>query len=293
MFDWLDRVKQNESTGIDFLKFSYAVGKSDIVSPIIETILSVGISIFVGIKIYWVSIILGVLFILTLIFHSLCSKYEVREYEKRKYASEILDNQSSMIKSMSIEIESNKQWKNTIFAKNSELVCEKIRRTFREVFKCDTRVSVEYVFDKIIKQNGKKEKYVKMSGRKSKNRDYGRGAVPLEKRKVYFSYKIFNHNKTGLRILREEDINNKNKWYKNPEHSNNIKMYMAIAVSVRNNSTVDFILQIDFLRIPSFLEGKSDEEIQDFVNQYLTTYINIISLSYLLNLSNNHRIPEV
>lgn len=60
MFDWLDKVKQNESTGIDFLKFSYAVGKSDIVSPIIETVLSVGISIFVGIKIYWISIVLGI-----------------------------------------------------------------------------------------------------------------------------------------------------------------------------------------------------------------------------------------
>lgn len=293
MFDWLDKIKQNESAGIDFIKFAYAVGKSDVVSPIIETVLSVLISVFVGIQLYWLSIILGIFFVLVLIFHSLCSKYEVREYEKRKFASEILDNQSSLIKSMSIEIESNKQWRNTIFSKNSGLVCEKIRRGFKEVFKCDTRVSVEYVFDKNIKPNGNTEKYVKMSGRKSKNRDLCRGAVPLENRKVYFSYKIFSQNKTGLSILREEDINNESTWFNNPEHLNNIKMYMAIAVSVSNNSMVDFILQIDFLRIPSFLEGKSDKEIQDFVNQYLTTYINIISLSYLLNLNKKHQIPEV
>ena len=69
-------------------------------------------------------------------------------------------------------------------------------------------------------------------------------------------------------------------------------MYLGIAVSARDNDEVDYILQIDFLKNPEYFKKKSNEEIQAFINQYLTSYVNIITLSYLLNLNRHKQIPE-
>lgn len=56
------------------------------------------------------------------------AEYQGRLYTERKLTYEIFSEESSLIKSLVIEIENNATWKNSIFKKTSELVCEKIYR---------------------------------------------------------------------------------------------------------------------------------------------------------------------
>ena len=64
------------------------------------------------------------------------------------------------------------EWKSKIFRTTSEMVCEKIYSIFKEVFKCETRISVEYVFQKTIQnrnpacKNGWKEEQTQIKNEK-------------------------------------------------------------------------------------------------------------------------------
>ena len=48
---------------------------------------------------------------------------------------------------------------------------------------------------------------------------------------------------------------------------------------------MNFILQIDFLDDFKFGKHDTEEEIKNFVDNYLLSYINVVTLSYLLNLN--------
>ena len=48
-------------------------------------------------------------------------------------ASEILSDQSSLLKSIVIEIENNRSWKTKIFKTVADLVCEKIYTNIKEL----------------------------------------------------------------------------------------------------------------------------------------------------------------
>ncbi len=82
-------------------------------------------------------------------------------------------------------------------------------------------------------------------------------------------------------------------WYKNPNNNTNIKKYIGIAVSIYDENDVKFILEIDFIDDFIFGDNNDDADIKSFIEQYLMSYINIISISYLLNLNNKKEIPEV
>ncbi len=192
---------------------------------------------------------------------------------------------------LNIELKSNQQWKATIFKKISEIVCEKIQHIFKDILQCNTRVSIEYVFNK--RDLNKVEKFVKMSGRRSPNRDTCKKSILLNKRSKYYSYKLFTDNKIGINILSEDQIKQKTLWYKNPSHETDVKKYIGIAVSVQDDEHVDYILQIDCLDEIVFGKNDTNEEIALFINQYLKAYINVVSLSYSLNLNKNKQIPEV
>ena len=96
-----------------------------------------------------------------------------------------------------------------------------------------------------------------------------------------------------MNILESEKIHDPNIWYKNLENNVDVKKYIGIAVSVLDDEKVNFILQIDFL--DDFKVGKKDseEEIKNFVDQYLLSYVNIVTLAYLLNLNSKKELNEV
>lgn len=97
----------------------------------------------------------------------------------------------------------------------------------------------------------------------------------------------------GTNILSKEEIDNTTLWFKSSENSADVKKYIGIAVSVRNNKKVDFILQIDIM--DNFHFGKTDsiQDIEDFVDKYLLPYVNVVTFSYLLNLNRNKVLVEV
>ena len=95
-----------------------------------------------------------------------------------------------------------------------------------------------------------------------------------------------------LAILRLQ-IDDATIWYKNPQNNIDIKQYIGIAVSALDETKVDFIFQIDFLDEFKFGEDNSDKDIQKFIEKYFMSYINIVTLAYLLNLNNKKEIGEV
>lgn len=291
MFSWIDNNKEKDTIFINFIKFLYSIGKIEFVHSIIIAVLGIFIPIWIEQQKVSLAIIFLIILIFDIVFNYVCSKYQKRKFIQRKFAADILDNQSSLMNSITIEIQSNNQWKTSIFKKTSELVCEKIHNAFKEILKCDTRVSIEYIFEK--DRDGKVEKHIKMAGRRSPNRDTCKKSIPLENKRKYYSYQIFNDNKQGVNILPFEKIKDSHYWYINPSHSTNVKQYWGIAVSVLNEDRVDFILQIDCLEKLKIGKNNTDEEICDFINQYLKAYINIVSFSYLLNLTKTKKIPEV
>lgn len=214
-----------------------------------------------------------------------------KSFEQRKFAAEILEGESSLINSIFYLIQTNRSWKQNIFKTTSQLVCDRLHETFKNTFSCETRISVEFVFDKMI--NNKEEKYFQMAGRNSNHLTTFKNAVKSEDRKQYFSYKIFINNNLGVNILRENDINRDDIWYKNPVNNTKVKQYIGIAVSAINSDSVSFILQIDCLDEMIFGENNSNEDIYDFVNKYILTYVNTLKMAYLLGLKQNKKISEV
>lgn len=143
---------------------------------------------------------------------------------------------------------------------------------------------MEYIFNKSTKTSSN-VKYVKMAGRRSIQRSVVKKSTTLEKRKKYYSAKIFINNNNGVNILNIEEIQNKDIWYKNPKNNINVQKYVGIAVSVYDENEVKFILEIDFIDDFSFGDNNDDLDVKIFIEQYLMSYINIISISYLLNLN--------
>ena len=60
-----------------------------------------------------------------------------------------------------------------------------------------------------------------------------------------------------------------------------------------DNEEVNFILQIDFLDDFKFGKDDTEEEIKNFVDKYLLSYVNVVTLSYLLNLNGKKELIEV
>lgn len=292
LFKWFDKHKNEDISSIQFLKFLYSIGKKSWLHTIVSAILGIIIPImFDKEKYIWFTILI-LLMISDIFFAYVCIEYYQLSYLKRKFAQEILLDQSSLLKSIWVEIENNIGWKNKIFKTVSDLVCEKIYQNFKEIFNCETRISVEYVFNKNTKTT-QNVKHIKMVGRRSKKRATVRKSVIFEKREKYYSYKIFLNNNNGINILDETQINDSNIWYKDPTHTINVKKYVGIAVDVYDENEVKFILSIDFVDDFDFGDNNTEEEVKQFIENYLIAYINLISISYLLNLNNKKQIPEV
>lgn len=292
VWDWIDKIKNEDSGFASFLKWCYAIGKISWIHALVSAAAGILIPIFFEKNCYKSMVGAIVIAILDILYAYICNEYQKKLFISRKFTSELLEEFSSLIKSLNIFVQNETEWKSKIFRTTSEMVCEKIYSIFKEVFKCETRISVEYVFQKTI-QNRNPVQHVKMAGRKSRHRSKTRKSVPLEKKRKYYSYQIFVNNNKGMNILESEKIHDPNIWYKNLENNVDVKKYIGIAVSVLDDEKVNFILQIDFL--DDFKVGKKDseEEIKNFVDQYLLSYVNIVTLAYLLNLNSKKELNEV
>lgn len=288
IFDWLTQRRNDDSALAQFLKLGYALGQKPWLHSIISALMGIFIPIFFELGNYILFVVLIIVLILDILYASICNSYRKKAYTQRKFAAETLASQSSLLKSIVIEMENNTAWKSKIFKTVSNLVCEKIYQNFKEVFSCEARVAIEYVFNKAPENI----RYVKMSGRRSNKRSIVKRSTALEKRKNYYSYKIFINNNNGINILNTEQLQDEEVWYKNPKNNVTVKKYIGIAVSVYDNTDVKFILEIDFLDDFTFVDDDNDA-MKQFIDQYLMTYINIISIAYLLNLNGKKEIPEV
>lgn len=292
LYRWLEQHKNTDASWFQFLKLMYSLGKKAWLHTAFSALLGIAIPISYDEGKRKLFVLLIVLMLADIVYAQVCNQYYQISGLKTKFAKEILSDQSSLLKSVLIEIENNNCWKNKIFKTVSDLVCEKIYQNFKEIFKCETRVSVEYVFNKQTK-TGQVTKYIKMAGRRSNKRCTVKKSVVFEKREKYYSYKIFLNNNKGVNILDEGKINNQKIWYKDPKHMTNVKKYVGIAVNVYDEDEVKFILSIDFIDNFDFGENNTEDDINEFIENYLTAYINLISISYLLNLNNKKEIPEV
>lgn len=292
IWDWIDKIKNEDNGFVSFLKWCYAIGKISWIHAVISAAAGILIPIFFEMS-YYKSMAVAIAFaILDILYAYICNEYQKKLFISRKFTSELLEEFSSLIKSLNIFVQNESEWKSKIFRTTSEMVCEKIYSIFKEVFKCETRISVEYVFLKTI-QNRNPEQHVKMAGRKSRHRSKTRKSIPLEKKQKYYSYQIFVNNNKGMNILESKEIQNQSIWYKNPENNVDVKKYIGIAVSVLDDEKVNFILQTDLLDDFKFGRNDSEEEIKNFVDQYLLSYVNIVTLAYLLNLNSKKELNEV
>lgn len=292
IWDWIDKIKNEDNGFVSFLKWCYAIGKISWIHAVISAAAGILIPIFFEMS-YYKSMAVAIAFaILDILYAYICNEYQKKLFISRKFTSELLEEFSSLIRSLNIFVQNESEWKSKIFRTTSEMVCEKIYSIFKEVFKCETRISVEYVFLKTI-QNRNPEQHVKMAGRKSRHRSKTRKSIPLEKKQKYYSYQIFVNNNKGMNILESKEIQNQSIWYKNPENNVDVKKYIGIAVSVLDDEKVNFILQIDLLDDFKFGRNDSEEEIKNFVDQYLLSYVNIVTLAYLLNLNSKKELNEV
>ena len=288
----LDTIKKQDTGFVHFLKWCYSIGKISWIHAVISAIAGIYIPISYENKQYMGMIIGGLIGILDLIWSYICNEYQKKLFINRRFTSELLEEFSSLVKSLSIFVENDSDWKNKIYGTTSEMVCEKLYSIFKEVLKCETRVSIEYTFQKEL-QSGESERHVKMAGRKSRHRSMTRNSIPLECKKKYYSYWIFIKNNKGINILETDEIQNEDIWYKNPDNNVDVKRYIGIAVSAFDNNEVNFIIQIDFLDEYKFGKDDSKEDIKEFVDKYLLSYVNVVTLAYLLNLDGKKEMTEV
>ena len=293
VYNALDSIKREDNIITQFLKLMFTIGKVGWIHAVISVIAGIFIPIIwdKG-QIGW-SVVLLLLTICDIIYAYVCNGYQKRLYEERKFSVELLNELSSLLRSLNIYVVNNENWKEDIFHKTSEMACEKIYSIFRQIFRCETRVSVEYVFDKVNEETFQPETYVKMSGRRSFHRSGGRKAELLETREGYCSYRIFKENNAGTNILNREHINDPEKWHQKPNANTNVSRYIGIAECVLNDRIVRYILQIDFMNDFSFGSTNSEEEVRNFIERYLMVYTNMITFSYLLNFDNAKTIGEV
>lgn len=159
IWDWIDKIKNEDNGFVSFLKWCYAIGKISWIHAVISAAAGILIPIFFEMS-YYKSMAVAIAFaILDILYAYICNEYQKKLFISRKFTSELLEEFSSLIKSLNIFVQNESEWKSKIFRTTSEMVCEKIYSIFKEVFKCETRISVEYVFLKTI-QNRNPEQHV-------------------------------------------------------------------------------------------------------------------------------------
>lgn len=107
IFKWIDQHKSEDTALIHFLKLVYSIGQKSWLHAIISAVLGIIIPIMFDTKNFVVFGVCIFLMILDIIYACICNNYNKAVYLKRKFAHEILLDQSALLKSILIEIENN------------------------------------------------------------------------------------------------------------------------------------------------------------------------------------------
>ena len=120
IYNWLNKNKDSENILIQLLRLIYTVEISTPVHVILSSIIGIFIPLLIS-KHLALSIILLIIFVLGNILHFISEGFHTKNFEERKFAKNILADQSSLINSMGIIINTDPHWKNIIFKE----MCEK------------------------------------------------------------------------------------------------------------------------------------------------------------------------
>lgn len=124
LMKWLRKKRNEDTTFTQVLKLGFSIGQRSWIHAILSAISGIVIPIFYEQSHYILFASLILILILDIIYAYICNAYQQVAYEQRKFASEILADESSLLKSIVIEMENNPNWKNKIFKTVSDLVCD-------------------------------------------------------------------------------------------------------------------------------------------------------------------------
>ncbi len=292
IYNWACSIKKKETALAYLIQFFYKVFSNAAVQTLVTSIAGIIIPLLVNPNedICEFCIII-IIFILINIIFGICNCYKNKTYINRRFKHHLVNSLSHITNSLTIEVQTNPNYRSNILKTTGDIVCRELHKLCKTIFNEDVRVSIEYIFTKEI--DGKFEKCTKMISRCSPERE-----VPRNKtfnlnninRKKYYSNQIFRDNQVGIHFLNNDEITHTNKWYVNPTHTNKVIQYLSIAKSI-DNENVAFIFQIDSLTTELF--GKNNVEAQNFANEYLSPYVNILRLAYTLNMNRKGEVVEI
>lgn len=276
MWKLIDDNKHKDKIFINLLRLVYSIFRSEFVSYIVLTI----ITLFIPVVFqsddktpFWILI---TLFIIISALKYLCFSYKKHCEHQTNRIFRTLDLQSETVSSINYLILSTPKWQKNFFEKTCEIVCSKVKELFSAELNLKTRVSVEYVHS----NNKNNQKMIKMVGRQSSSRQNASREKLFADKKKYYIYKIFDCNNSGENILRKQEIDEPQNWFTNKLHNVKVNEYWGIAIE--ENNIVKFVLQIDFLDETKM----KDSEIHSFIKDNLRTFIQIIRMSYLIEIEN-------
>ena len=129
VISYLNKQKSKDNLWTNLLKLLYSYGQITWLHALISTGLSIAIPLVLGKSIFWTCLLISYL-IIDAWGVALCNRYQYHRYTERILSSDLLSEESSLLKSLAIEMEHKSNWKGAIFKTTSELVCEKIYRCY-------------------------------------------------------------------------------------------------------------------------------------------------------------------
>ena len=112
---WLISKRNDDSIGTQILRLLFSLGQKSWLHAAISALLGIFIPICYEKEKWWLFFFGIFLLLLDIWFAYICNSYQIASYTQRKFASEILSDQSALLKSIVIEMENNSNWKNKIF----------------------------------------------------------------------------------------------------------------------------------------------------------------------------------
>ncbi len=101
---WLRKKRNEDTTLTQILKLGLSIGKKSWMHAIISSILGIIIPILFD-KNHLILFVICIIFlILDIVYAYICNSFEKNMFEQRKFASQILSDESSLLRSILIEI---------------------------------------------------------------------------------------------------------------------------------------------------------------------------------------------
>lgn len=107
---WIDKIKNEDSGFASFLKWCYAIGKISWIHALVSAAAGILIPIFFEKNCYKSMVGAIVIAILDILYAYICNEYQMKLFISRKFTSELLEEFSSLIKSLNIFVQNETEW---------------------------------------------------------------------------------------------------------------------------------------------------------------------------------------